>query len=99
MTSDTAAKVSLSALTELQSDLNRLSNNLKDLYEVLSDALVILGDYWQDNKFEEFESEFRSRRIMIEELSEKYNSWANVYLPPRIELVRRISEMDMGIRR
>lgn len=80
------AYVSSRSLIELQSELNALSTALKDLYEALESDIARLSDSWVDQQFENFGNEFRSRQEAIMELSDKYNQWANKYLPPRIEL-------------
>ena len=69
--------VSSKVLIELQTELKNLSNNLKDLYDFLSQAIVAVNDGWQDGKYDEFVNEFRSSKEMVIELSDKYNEWAN----------------------
>lgn len=95
---DETTYVSSKVLIELQTELKQLSNNLKDLYEVLSTAVTAAHDQWQDGKYEEFDNEFRSSREMIDELSEKYEGWANSYLPPYIELAKKYEQTHMGIK-
>lgn len=97
MTSNSGVEVSSQALRSLQKDLKSLSGNLHDLYEVLSMAMSSLHEDWRDAKFDEFEQEFRSSKELIEELSEKYNEWADKYLPPRIEVIADIEKSRMGI--
>lgn len=77
--------VSSKALIELQTELNNLSVNLGDLYNVLSSAVAAANEQWQDGKYDEFVNEFRSSKEMVIELSEKYKEWADKWLPPRIE--------------
>ena len=98
MISNSGVEVSSKALIELQGDLNNLSNNLQDLYDVLGRAMSSLNEDWRDSKYDEFEEEFRSSRELIIELSEKYKEWANQYLPPRIELIIEAENSRMGIR-
>lgn len=83
---DYFAHVSSRSLIELQSNLRRLSERLNETYETLRNNEVKLGESWMDDKFSEFEEEFKSSRELISELSEKYLHWANYYLPPYIEL-------------
>ena len=85
------------SLIELQGELNALSNALKDLYEILESDIARVSDSWVDQQFENFGNEFRSRKEMIMELSEKYNQWANKYLPPRIELAQKYEGSSAGI--
>lgn len=82
---EATAHVSSKALIELQSELKNLSNNLKDLYDVLSQALTSVKEGWQDGKYDDFVNEFRSSKEMVIELSDKYHEWASSWLPPRIE--------------
>lgn len=77
--------VSSKALIGLQTELINLSNNLKDLYNTLSQAVTMANESWQDGKYDDFENEFRSSKEMVDELSDKYKEWANSWLPPRIE--------------
>lgn len=82
---DSQNYVSSKALIALQDALKKLSKELKDTYELLKENEKKVGETWQDDKFEEFEEEFSRSRELIDELSEKYNGWANNYLPPYIE--------------
>lgn len=93
----TGAYASSRSLTELQSELNALSTALKDLYEALNSDIARLSDSWVDQQFENFGNEFRSRQEAILELAEKYDQWANRYLPPRIELARKYEGNSAGI--
>lgn len=82
---DSQNYVSSKALIALQDALKKLSEELKDTYELLKENEKKVGETWQDDKFEEFEEEFSRSRELIDELSEKYNGWANKYLPPYIK--------------
>ena len=76
---DSQNYVSSKALIALQDALKKLSEELKDTYELLKENEKKVGETWQDDKFEEFEEEFSRSRELIDELSEKYNGWANKY--------------------
>lgn len=91
------AYASSRSLIELQSELNALSTALKELYETLESDIARVSDSWVDQQFENFGNEFRSRKELIMELSEKYNQWANKYLPPRIELAQKYEGFSAGI--
>lgn len=97
MVSNSGAQVSSESLINLQGELNTLSGNLKELYELLGQDLSRLGEYWRDSKYEEFMQEFHSSREKINELSEKYHEWANSYLPPRIEIIQKAEKANMSI--
>lgn len=86
--------VSSRSLIELQSELNALSTTLKELYDQLNCDMARLADSWLDQQFENFGNEFRSQQEAIMELSDKYNQWANKYLPPRIELAQKYERLS-----
>lgn len=92
------SQASSASLTNLRSNLISLSDNLQELYDLLSDNLSALASEWEDEKFAEFDDEFRSSREKIIELAEKYREWANVYLPPRIEKITEAEKLGMGIK-
>ncbi|MBO8472626.1 MAG: hypothetical protein IAB81_03240 [Bacteroidetes bacterium] len=81
--------VSSKSLIQLQTDLISLSERLQEIYDLLKNNETELGEDWLDEKFVEFEEEFKSSREKITEMSERYNYWANKYLPPIIETVQR----------
>jgi len=89
--------VSSAALIELQNELRALSQSLADLYETLNSDMGALAQSWCDTKFDEFQENFRSRQEMLAALSEKYKSWADSYLPPRIELAIKHETGNAGI--
>lgn len=97
MVSNSGAQVSSESLINLQGELNTLSGNLNELYELLGQDLSRLGEYWRDSKYEEFMQEFHSSREKINELSEKYYEWANSYLPPRIEIIQKAEKANMSV--
>lgn len=85
------------SLIELQSELNALSTALRDLYDALESDMARVSESWVDQQFDNFGNEFRSRKEMIMKLAEKYNQWANKYLPPRIELAQKYEGSTAGI--
>ena len=97
MISNSGAQVSSESLINLQGELNTLSGNLNELYELLGQDLSRLGEYWRDSKYDEFMQEFHSSREKINELSEKYHEWANSYLPPRIEIIQKAEKANMSV--
>lgn len=88
MSVESEANVTLKNLLDLQSDLTSLSQALLECYEVLDSNISALSEKWQDEKFEEFEASFRTRKEQIMFLSEKYKMWATQYLPPRIDVIK-----------
>lgn len=98
MVSNSGAEVSSKSLIDLQSNLIALSNNLKELYDVLHDNRSKLSEEWRDEKYDEFADEFEQKtERVISELSEKYSEWANIYLPPRIEAVIAVEGSNVTI--
>lgn len=97
MSFESLTQVSASSLETLQADLNILSEKLLDCYELLSSEISELNQDWKDEKFDEFEGEFRSHKEKIREIAEKYKEWANSYLPPRIELAKEAEGRKMSI--
>lgn len=91
------AYASSRSLIELQSELNALSTAMKDLYEALESDISRMSESWVDAQFENFGEEFRSRKELIMELADKYDQWANKYLPPRIELALKYEGASAGI--
>lgn len=91
------AKVSSKQLINLQTQLIQLSKNLIELYDTLSYGLKNLNEDWKDDKFEEFNTEFNSTKEQIREIGEKYQEWANSYLPPRIEQIQKAENLGMGL--
>ncbi len=96
---DNFAHVSSKSLIDLQSNLIKLSECLNETYETLKSNEASLGEAWLDDKFTEFEEDFKSSRELISELSEKYLHWANNYLPPYIELALKYEAAKAGLGR
>lgn len=91
------ANVKLEGLQTLQSELRSMSENLQQIYDTLWGNLNILGEDWQDEKFEEFTDEFKQYREKIIDLSEKYKDWADKYIQERIDKVEKYSGTSAGI--
>ncbi|MCL2073471.1 MAG: hypothetical protein FWH18_06110 [Marinilabiliaceae bacterium] len=89
--------VSSKQLEVLQTELIQLSINLKNTYEELSFQLKGLAEDWKDDKYDEFDNEFKSSREEIIEISEKYENWANSYLPPRIDITKEYERRKVSI--
>jgi len=94
---DSFAHVSSKSLIELQANLKKLSERLGETYETLKNNEATLGESWLDDKFAEFEDDFRPSRELIFELSEKYLHWANNYLPPYIDLALKYEAAKTGL--
>jgi len=90
-------KVSSKQLINLQTQLVQLSKNLLECYDTLNYGLNALSEDWRDDKFEEFNTEFKESKEKIREIGEKYEEWANSYLPPRIEITEKAERMGMSL--
>jgi gas vesicle protein len=95
---NTLTQVSSEQLVILQAELKQLSKNLMETYNTVSQGLKNLGEDWKDDKYDEFEQEFKSSKEEIREIAEKYEEWANTYLPLRIELVQEAEGVSMARR-
>lgn len=51
--------VRLKELQDFQSDILKLSNVLEQYYELVIRTMKMTGQNWRDNKFIEFDKEFR----------------------------------------
>ena len=98
MFKESSVNVKSSKLIDLQTELRQLSKNLLDTYDFISTNLKNLNEEWQDDKYDEFEQEFRSSKEEIREISEKYAEFADIYLPPRIEVIQEAEKINMGIK-
>jgi hypothetical protein len=90
-------QVSSQQLKNLQTQLIQLSKNLLECYDTLCYGLKNLNEDWKDDKFDEFNTEFKDSKEKIREIGEKYQEWATTYLPPRIELTEKAERMGMGV--
>ncbi len=91
----TLTQVSSEQLIVLQAELKQLSKNLLETYDTLSQGLKNLNEDWKDDKYDEFEQEFKSSKEEIREIAMKYEQWANSYLPPRIEVTKEAEARSM----
>lgn len=94
----THTEVNSQALHTLQDELLSLSDKLNDLYDILCGNLKSLGNEWTDEKWDEFDDEFKDEREKVIELSEKYKDWAEKYIQRRIEQVEDFGKTNAGIR-
>jgi hypothetical protein len=79
------AYVSSEQLSEFKDKVLRLSKTLVECHETLTRQLSILGNTWQDTKYEQFVEEFKSSKEKILLIGEQYEQWANGYLTNHIE--------------
>lgn len=98
MASLTHTEVDSEGLHTLQEELIAMSQTLNGLYETLWGNLNVLGEEWTDEKWDEFNEEFKEEREKVLELSEKYKDWAQNYIQKKIEQVEDFGGTYAGIR-
>ncbi len=79
--------VRLSELQDFQSKILKLSSVLRQYHELVMHTMKMTGQNWRDNKFMEFEREFRKYQDEIHTISEEYKTWALNYLQKEIDNV------------
>ena len=87
---DSNAHVSKESLEELKSELLSMSEQLKNIHEMVRQSLETVHTHWQDGQYEQFAEVFKNPQAKIQELSEKYAEWANSYIQKRIEQTGKI---------
>lgn len=90
------AKVSSAELMTLQSDLIQLSGTLHELYELMNSDVSSLGEYWRDQKFDEFLTGYKPQMDKMEEISERYHEWATKDLQITIDHVVEAEGVDVS---
>lgn len=98
MASLTHTEVDSEGLYTLQQELSAMSQTLNDLYDTLWGNLNALGEEWTDEKWDEFNEEFKEDREKVIELSEKYKDWAQNYIQKKIDQVEDFGKTNPGIR-
>lgn len=79
------AHVSKESLDKLKSELLSMSEQLKNIFEMVNQSLEVVHEAWQDGQYEQFAEVFKGPQAKIQELSEKYATWANDYIQKRID--------------
>ncbi len=79
--------VRLKELQDFQSNILKLSKVLEQYHELVIRTIKMTGQNWRDNKFIEFEKEFRRYQDEIQTISEEYKTWALNYLQKEIDNV------------
>ena len=93
---NSGAKVSSAELMTLQSDLIQLSGTLHELYELMNSDVSSLGEYWIDQKFDEFLTGYKPQMDKMEEISERYHEWATKDLQITIDHVIDAEGVDVS---
>lgn len=92
----TIAKVSSAALTELKTDLTRLSKTLHQIYELMNADMRNVNAAWQDGKYEEFVQGYQPQIQKCEEIANRYSEWCMRVLDPNIENVVAVENTDVS---
>ena len=87
---------SSSALIELKSDLTQLSSSLHDIYDLLYENMVQVGEEWQDSQYVAFVEGYKPHLVKCEEISERYAQWCSKVLQPTIDNVAEVEKTDVG---
>lgn len=90
------AHVSKESLEELKNELLSMSEQLRNIYEMVNQSLETVHAHWQDGQYEQFAEVFSKPQAKIQELSEKYASWANDYIQKRIDKTGDIGSVSFG---
>ncbi len=98
MVGESEVRVTAEDLEVLKDEIIALSKDMGEIYEVISGGMKLLSEDWKDEKYVEFETEFRPRMEEILEISKRYHEWATKILPPKIEIIRKAGQAQMGIR-
>lgn len=91
------AVTSSAALTELKTDLTKLSATLHEIFDLMNADMSQVGQAWQDGKYEEFVQGFRPQINKCEEISVRYGEWCSRVLDPTIENVVAVEKTDVGM--
>lgn len=89
-------EVGSAALTELQTDLIKLSASLHEIYDLMNADMTQVGEAWRDGKYEEFISGYKPQINKCEEISQRYTEWCHRVLEPAIEEAIEIETTDVG---
>lgn len=77
--------VRLNDLQNFQSRILKLSKVLDRYHELVVRTMKLTGQNWRDNKYVEFEREFRRYQDEIKNISDEYKTWALNYLQKEID--------------
>lgn len=84
------------ALTELKTDLTKLSATLHEIFDLMNADMSQVGQAWQDGKYEEFVQGYRPQINKCEEISARYSEWCSRVLEPTIQNVIAVEKTDVG---
>ncbi len=89
----TGAHVNLSELIEFNKDLVRFKQALSGYLEGIDQAVKTLENGWQDQKIEEYKSEFKKYTELLKPLGEELESYAKFSEQHWIPLIKKHLDM------
>lgn len=92
----TIARVGSVALTELKTDLTKLSQTLHQIYELMNADMRQVNAAWQDNKYQEFVEGYQPQIRKCEDIANRYAEWCARVLDPTIENVVAVETTDVS---
>ena len=98
MVADSEVRVTSQDLEVLRDEIIALSKNQGEIYKLISDGMKRVSEEWKDEKYVEFETEFRPRMEEILEISKRYHEWATKILQPKIDALKEVEGVVMGSR-
>ena len=97
MSNETKEYVSWEDLEELRTKLNDIAAKISDLHDTVSNAIIGVGESWQDSKYDEFASAYEPYKTEMERISEDYLRYANEVLPPIIDHLKSYDPLQMTL--
>ena len=91
---DSKVKVSLEELKSFLDNLRQLANALQEYYDELDSCLNHLHDAWQDEQFDQFETDFQENKEKIIEIRERIESWANQRLATFVDEIENVKQIN-----
>ena len=92
----TIARVGSVALTDLKTELTKLSNALQGIYDTMQADMSKVNAFWQDGKYQEFVQNYEPQIRKCEEIANRYTEWCARVLDPTIENVVDVETTDVG---
>lgn len=87
--------INLECLEKLQKDLGVMANILQWIYEKSNESLDKVHEQWKDVQYQKFYDEFIKTREKILESSEEMAFFADDFIQKRIELTKKIMNINL----
>ena len=92
----TIARVGSVALTDLKTELTKLSNALQGIYDTMQADMSKVNAFWQDGKYQEFVQYYEPQIRKCDEIANRYTEWCARVLDPTIENVVDVETTDVS---